>query len=246
MRILLSNDDGYFSPGIQALADALAGLGEIVVVAPEQNRSGASNSLTLDRPLSLKRSASGFYFVNGTPTDCVHLAVTGMLDYLPDIIVSGINLGANMGDDTIYSGTVAAATEGFLLGIPSFAVSLTSFEGRNFATAGRVACELVERFMRDPIGEPVLLNVNVPDVPYAELHGTEVTRLGRRHKAEPVVRMRSPRNETVYWVGAAGAAADAGPGTDFHAIERVCVSVTPLQIDLTHSGQMPVITRWMQ
>jgi 5'-nucleotidase len=246
MRILLSNDDGYFSPGIQALADALAGLGEIVVVAPEQNRSGASNSLTLDRPLSLKRSASGFYFVNGTPTDCVHLAVTGMLDYLPDIIVSGINLGANMGDDTIYSGTVAAATEGFLLGIPSFAVSLTSFEGRNFATAGRVACELVERFMRDPIGEPVLLNVNVPDVPYAELHGTEVTRLGRRHKAEPVVRMRSPRNETVYWVGAAGAAADAGPGTDFNAIERVCVSVTPLQIDLTHSGQMPVITRWMQ
>jgi 5'-nucleotidase len=246
MRILLSNDDGYFSPGIQALADALAGLGEIVVVAPEQNRSGASNSLTLDRPLSLKRSASGFYFVNGTPTDCVHLAVTGMLDYLPDIIVSGINLGANMGDDTIYSGTVAAATEGFLLGIPSFAVSLTSFEGRNFATAGRVACELVERFMRDPIGEPVLLNVNVPDVPYADLQGSEVTRLGRRHKAEPVVRMRSPRNETVYWVGAAGAAADAGPGTDFHAIERVCVSVTPLQIDLTHSGQMPVITRWMQ
>lgn len=246
MRILLSNDDGYFSPGIQALADALAGLGEIVVVAPEQNRSGASNSLTLDRPLSLKRSASGFYFVNGTPTDCVHLAVTGMLDYLPDIIVSGINLGANMGDDTIYSGTVAAATEGFLLGIPSFAVSLTSFEGRNFATAGRVACELVERFMRDPIGEPVLLNVNVPDVPYAELHGTEVTRLGRRHKAEPVVRMRSPRNETVYWVGAAGAAADAGPGTDFHAIERVCVSVTPLQIDLTHSGQLPAIIRWMQ
>lgn len=246
MRILLSNDDGYFSPGIQALADALAGLGEIVVVAPEQNRSGASNSLTLDRPLSLKRSASGFYFVNGTPTDCVHLAVTGMLDYLPDIIVSGINLGANMGDDTIYSGTVAAATEGFLLGIPSFAVSLTSFEGRNFATAGRVACELVERFMRDPIGEPVLLNVNVPDVPYADLQGSEVTRLGRRHKAEPVVRMRSPRNETVYWVGAAGAAADAGPGTDFHAIERVCVSLTPLQIDLTHSGQMPVITRWMQ
>jgi len=184
MRILLSNDDGYFAPGIQALFQALERLGEIVVVAPEQNRSGASNSLTLDRPLFLKQAASGFYFVNGTPTDCVHLAVTGMLDYMPDIIVSGINHGANMGDDTIYSGTVAAATEGFLLGIPSIAISLTSFEGNNYITAGRVARQLVERFIRDPIREPVLLNVNVPDIPYADLCGTEVTRLGRRHKAE--------------------------------------------------------------
>jgi 5'-nucleotidase len=246
MRILLSNDDGYFAPGLEALADALAGLGEIVVVAPEQNRSGASNSLTLDRPLFLKQAPNGFHFVNGTPTDCVHLAVTGMLEYLPDIIVSGINLGANMGDDTIYSGTVAAATEGFLLGIPSIAVSLTSFEGKHFATAGRIARELVERFVRDPIRDPVLLNVNVPDVPYAELQGTEVTRLGRRHKAEPVVKMRSPRNETVYWVGAAGAAADAGPGTDFNAVERGCVSITPLQVDLTHAAQMSGIQRWMQ
>ncbi|MGE5945885.1 MAG: 5'/3'-nucleotidase SurE [Betaproteobacteria bacterium] len=246
MRILLSNDDGYFAPGLEALADGLAGLGEIVVVAPEQNRSGASNSLTLDRPLFLKQAPSGFHFVNGTPTDCVHLAVTGMLEYLPDIIVSGINLGANMGDDTIYSGTVAAATEGFLLGIPSIAVSLTSFEGKHFATAGRIARELVERFVRDPIREPVLLNVNVPDMPYAELQGTEVTRLGRRHKAEPVVKMRSPRNETVYWVGAAGAAADAGPGTDFNAVERGCVSITPLQVDLTHAAQMSGIQRWMQ
>ena len=246
MRILLSNDDGYFAPGLEALADALAGLGEIVVVAPEQNRSGASNSLTLDRPLFLKQASNGFYFVNGTPTDCVHLAVTGMLESLPDIIVSGINLGANMGDDTIYSGTVAAATEGFLLGIPSIAVSLTSFEGKHFATAGRIARELVERFVRDPIREPVLLNVNVPDIPYAELQGTEVTRLGRRHKAEPVVKMRSPRNETVYWVGAAGAAADAGPGTDFNAVERGCVSITPLQVDLTHAAQMSGIQRWMK
>ena len=246
MRILLSNDDGYFAPGIQALAEALTGLGEIVVVAPEQNRSGASNSLTLDRPLLLKKSANGFYFVNGTPTDCVHLAVTGMLDSLPDIIVSGINHGANMGDDTIYSGTVAAATEGYLLGIPSIAVSLTSFEGNNFATAGRVVRELVERFIRQPICEPVLLNVNVPDVPYSELNGSEVTRLGRRHKAESVFRMLSPRNETVYWVGAAGAAADAGPGTDFNAVERGCVSITPLQIDLTHNAQMSVVQRWMK
>lgn len=246
MRILLSNDDGYFAPGLEALATALAGLGEIVVVAPEQNRSGASNSLTLDRPLFLKQAASGYYFVNGTPTDCVHLAVTGMLEYLPDIIVSGINLGANMGDDTIYSGTVAAATEGFLLGIPSIAISLTSFEGRHFATAGRVARELVERFIADPIREPVLLNVNVPDLPYDQLAGTEVTRLGRRHKAEPVVRMTSPRNETVYWVGAAGAAADAGPGTDFNATERGCVSITPLQIDLTHNAQLAAVSRWME
>ena len=246
MRILLSNDDGYFAPGLAALAEALRGVGEVVVVAPEQNRSGASNSLTLDRPLLLKQAASGFYFVNGTPTDCVHLAVTGMLDELPDIIVSGINNGANMGDDTIYSGTVAAATEGFLLGIPSIAISLTSFEGNNFTTAGRVARELVERFVRDPIREPVLLNVNVPDIPYSELNGMEVTRLGRRHKAEPVVKMTSPRNETVYWVGAAGAAADSGPGTDFNAVERGVVSITPLQIDLTHSAQLPSIRQWMQ
>ena len=246
MRILLSNDDGYFAPGLAALADALAGLGEIVVVAPEQNRSGASNSLTLDRPLMLKQAANGFYFVNGTPTDCVHLAVTGMLDTLPDIIVSGINSGANMGDDTIYSGTVAAATEGYLLGIPSIAVSMTSFDGLNFATAARVARELVERHIHNPLPAPLLLNVNVPDIPYAQLTGTEITRLGRRHKAEPVVRMTSPRRETVYWIGAAGAAADAGPGTDFYAIEQNRVSITPLQIDLTHVGQLPLVRQWMK
>jgi 5'-nucleotidase len=246
MRILLSNDDGYFAPGLAALYEALAGLGEIVVVAPEQNRSGASNSLTLDRPLFLKKDASGFYFVNGTPTDCVHLAVTGMLDDLPDIIVSGINNGANMGDDTIYSGTVAAATEGFLLGIPSIAISMTSFEGTHYETAGRVARELVERHVNNPIKQPVLLNVNVPDIPYSELQGMEVTRLGRRHKAEPVVKMNSPRNETVYWVGAAGAAADAGVGTDFNAIEQNRVSITPLQIDLTHTTQLSAIRDWMK
>jgi len=246
MRILLSNDDGYFAPGLAALAEALAGLGEIVVVAPEQNRSGASNSLTLDRPLFLKQAANGFHFVNGTPTDCVHLAVTGMLDNLPDIIVSGINHGANMGDDTIYSGTVAAATEGFLLGIPSIAISLTSFEGNNFDSAGLVARELVQRFIRNPINEPVLLNVNVPDRPHAELRGMEVTRLGRRHKAEPVVKMISPRNETVYWVGAAGAAADSGDGTDFNAVDRGFVSITPLQIDLTHTAQLNAVRHWMK
>jgi len=246
MHILLSNDDGYFAPGLAALAEALAGLGDITVVAPEQNRSAASNSLTLDRPLFLRRAASGFCFVNGTPADCVHLAAAGMLDKLPDIVVSGINHGTNMGDDTIYSGTVAAATEGYLLGLPSIAISLASFAGRHYATAGQVARQLVERFIRDPIRQPVLLNVNVPDIPYAELQGMEVTRLGRRHKAEPVVRMTSPRNETVFWIGAAGAAADGGPGTDFNAVERGCVSVTPLQIDLTHTAQLGAVRDWMK
>ena len=245
MRILLSNDDGYLAPGLATLAEALQDLGEVVVVAPEQNRSGASNSLTLDRPLSLKKASNGFYYVNGTPTDCVHLAVTGMLDELPDIIVSGINHGANMGDDTIYSGTVAAATEGYLLGIPSLAISNISHEARYFSTAGQVARTLVEQYRANPIREPVLLNINVPDLPSADLAGYAVTRLGRRHKAEPVVKAVSPRQETVYWVGAAGAAADAGPGTDFHAVAAGFVSVTPLQIDLTHNAQLPAIKTWM-
>lgn len=245
MRILLSNDDGYFAPGLAALARALSEVADVVVVAPERNRSGASNSLTLDRPLSLRQAANGFYYVNGTPTDCVHLAVTGMLDQMPDMIVSGVNLGANMGDDTLYSGTVAAATEGFLLGIPSIAVSLTSFEGSHFDSAARVARDLVNRFVANPIQEPVLLNVNVPDRPYEQLGPIEVTRLGKRHKAEPVVKALSPRGETVYWVGAAGAAQDAGPGTDFYAVEQGAVSVTPLQIDLTHTAQLNLIRRWI-
>jgi 5'-nucleotidase len=245
MRILLSNDDGYFAPGLAALAGALAPLGEITVVAPERDRSGASNSLTLDRPLTLRRAPSGFFYVNGTPTDCVHLAVTGMLDALPDMIVSGINHGANMGDDTIYSGTVAAATEGFLLGIPAIAVSLAGHGGGHFETAARVAAELVARFQRAPFSEPVLLNVNVPDVPYEKLGGMESTRLGRRHKAEPVVKDIDPRGNTVYWVGAAGPAQDAGEGTDFHAVARGMVSVTPLQIDLTHYGQGTRVKSWL-
>ena len=245
MRILLSNDDGYFSPGIECLARSLAQVAEITVVAPERDRSGASNSLTLDRPLSLKRTPNGFYHVNGTPTDCVHLAVTGMLGQLPDMVVSGINLGANMGDDTIYSGTVAAATEGFLLGVPSLAVSLCSKAGVHFETAAQVALELVQRLARQPLREPLLLNVNVPDVPYEQLRGQVVTRLGKRHKAEAVVRAQTPRNETVYWVGAAGAAQDAGEGTDFYAVANNQVSLTPLQIDLTHNAQLPLISNWL-
>jgi 5'-nucleotidase len=246
MRILLSNDDGYFAPGLAHLADALADLGEVVVVAPERDRSGASNSLTLDRPLAVRRSANGFLFVNGTPTDCVHLAVTGLLEALPNLVVSGINLGANMGDDTIYSGTVAAATEGFLLGIPSVALSLTSKAGRNFPAAARVARDIVRRFQAQPLEHPVLLNVNVPDVPFETLGGIEVTRLGKRHKAEGVVKVENPRGEMMYWIGAAGAAQDAGPGTDFHAVAANRVSITPLQVDLTHSHQITRIREWME
>lgn len=245
MRILLSNDDGYFAPGLAALAEGLAALGSITVVAPERDRSGASNSLTLDRPLSVYRAANGFRYVNGTPTDCIHMAVTGLLDFKPDVIVSGINSGSNMGDDTLYSGTVAAATEGYLLGIPSIAVSLVGTEFKHFATAARIARSLVERLMRAPLGSPVLLNVNVPDVPYEALKGVEVTRLGRRHTAQPVVPGKNPRGETVYWVGPAGAAREAGPGTDFNALERGAVSITPLQVDLTHSAQMALVGEWM-
>ncbi len=245
MRILLSNDDGYFSPGLAALAEGLSALGEITVVAPERDRSGASNSLTLDRPLMVNRAPNGFWYVNGTPTDCVHMAVTGLLDFEPDVVVSGVNAGSNMGDDTIYSGTVAAATEGYLLGVPSIAMSLVGKEFRHFDTAARVARELVERFARAPLGAPVLLNVNVPDVPWEEMKGLEVTRLGRRHKAQPVVKGRNPRGETVYWVGAAGPAREAGPGTDFNALERGFVSVTPLQVDLTDGTLMPSLATWI-
>jgi 5'-nucleotidase len=245
MRILLSNDDGYFAPGLSILADTLSALSEVVVVAPERDRSGASNSLTLDRPLMVRKSHLGFHYVNGTPTDCVHLAVTGMLDPLPDMVVSGINHGANMGDDTIYSGTVAAATEGFLLGIPSIAVSLASKAEGNYAAAARVAADLVRRFQQRSLQQPMLLNVNVPDVPYADLRGVKVTRLGRRHKAEAVIKSSNPRGETVYWIGAAGDAEDAGEGTDFHAVLERFVSVTPLQIDLTHFAQLDRLNAWL-
>jgi len=245
MRILISNDDGYFAPGLACLAEHLSKVAEVVVVAPERDRSGASNSLTLDRPLKLRRAANGFYYVNGTPTDCVHLAVTGMLEQQPDMVVSGINAGANMGDDTIYSGTVAAATEGFLLGIPSLAVSLVGRELKYYETAARITTELVQRFAVQEFRQPWLLNVNVPDVPYEQLQGREVTHLGKRHKAEPVIKALTPSGETVYWVGPAGKAQDAGAGTDFHALLGQRVSVTPLQIDLTQFNQLDAVQHWL-
>jgi 5'-nucleotidase len=245
MRILLSNDDGYFATGLNVLAETLAPLADITVVAPERNRSGASNSLTLDRPLTVRRAQNGFYFVNGTPTDCVHLAVTGLLDFLPDMIISGINDGANMGDDTIYSGTVAAAMEGYLLGIPSVAVSMSQHNATHFDTAANVIAELIGRWRQKPWPAAALLNVNVPDIPHAQLRGTRITRLGKRHKAEPIIKATTPRGDTVYWVGAAGAAQDAGEGTDFHAVEHGFVSMTPLQIDLTQYGQIDALKSWI-
>jgi 5'/3'-nucleotidase len=245
MRILLSNDDGYFAPGLASLAQALSAIADVVVVAPERNRSGASNSLTLDRPLNLRRAQNGFHYVNGTPTDCVHMAVTGMLDAQPDMVISGINSGANMGDDTIYSGTVAAATEGFLLGIPSIAVSLAGSELLHYETAAQVVVDLVQRFEKNTHSQPWLLNVNVPDIPHRQLQGVEVTRLGKRHKAEPVVKASNPHGETVYWVGPAGKAQDAGEGTDFHAVASNRASVTPLQIDLTQYNQIGAVRNWL-
>ncbi len=245
MRILLSNDDGYFAPGLAMLADTLSAIAEITVVAPERDRSGASNSLTLDRPLLLKQAANGFYFLNGTPTDCVHMAVTGLLDKLPDMVISGINDNANMGDDTIYSGTVAAAAEGYLLGIPSIAVSLAKRGAENFSTAANVVADIVRRHQRQPYAKPMLLNVNVPDIAHTGLKGVRVTRLGKRHKAEPVIKSTNPRGDTIYWVGAAGPAQDAGEGTDFHAVEHGFVSITPLQMDLTQFSHIDPIKHWL-
>ena len=245
MRILLSNDDGYFAPGLNILAEHLQQLAEIIVVAPERNRSGASNSLTLDRPLTVRKAGNGYHYVNGTPTDCVHLAVTGLLDKLPDMVISGINDGANMGDDTIYSGTVAAAMEGYLLGIPSFAVSMSRHGVEHYETAAKVIMDLVIHYQQSGFPPPLLLNINVPDIPYQALKGMTITRLGKRHKAEPVIKSTTPRGETVYWVGAAGGAQDAGPGTDFHAVEHQQVSLTPLQIDLTQYKQLDPLQEWL-
>lgn len=242
MRILISNDDGYLAPGINALADALASVADIVVVAPDSNRSGASNSLSLDRPLSVTRAANGFYFVNGTPTDCVHIALTGMLDYRPDLIVSGINNGQNMGDDTLYSGTVAAATEGFLFGIPAIAFSQVEYGWANVDAAARVARDLVMRRF-DELPSPYLLNVNIPNLRYEQMGAAVATRLGRRHQAEPVIRAHDPRGREIFWIGPPGATRDAGEGTDFHATSQGQVSITPLQIDLTHKLQLDLLAK---
>ncbi|MCU7933584.1 MAG: 5'/3'-nucleotidase SurE [Candidatus Thiodiazotropha sp. (ex Dulcina madagascariensis)] len=245
MKILLSNDDGYQAPGLQMLAERLSAVGDIVVVAPDQDRSGASNSLTLVNPLRARTMENGFIRVDGTPTDCVHLAITGLLDEEPDLVVSGINAGPNMGDDVLYSGTVAAATEGRFLGFPALAISMNSHHPEHFDTGARVAAELVGRLIRSPLSENVILNINVPDLPYEQLSGIRPTRLGHRHKAEPVVKARDPRGRTIYWVGPAGAEQDAGEGTDFFAVRQGYVSVTPLQVDLTRHSALQAVDEWL-
>jgi 5'-nucleotidase len=246
MRILLSNDDGYLAPGLACLARALEQVAEVDVVAPERDRSGASNSLTLTHPLRAQKAGNGFYYVDGTPTDCVHLAITGLLEQEPDIVIAGINRGANLGDDVIYSGTVAAAMEGRFLGLPAIAVSLAGKAGVHFETAARVTLRLLEKLKPESLPADTILNVNVPDVPVERLAGFEATRLGHRHKAEPVIRASDPHGNPVYWVGAPGAESDAGPGTDFHAIRNHFVSITPLHVDLTRYTALDQVSAWLK
>jgi 5'-nucleotidase len=246
MRILISNDDGYQSAGLRFLARALEHRGEITVVAPDRDRSGSSNSLTLAVPVRVWRSDNGFFRVEGTPTDCVHIAITGLLDQEPDIVIAGINHGPNLGDDVIYSGTVAAAMEGRFLGLPAMAVSIDSHEPKHLDAAARVVATLVSNLKRRAPGASAILNVNVPDLPYDRIKGILATRLGHRHRAEPVSRVRDPRGNVLYWVGPAGPEQDAGPGTDFHALRNGYVSVSPLQVDITRHAALEPLARWLE
>lgn len=246
MRILISNDDGVHAPGLAHLAEALSKIGDITVVAPDRNRSGVSNSLTLEHPLRVISTANGFFSINGTPTDCVHVAVTGLLKEMPDIVVSGINEGSNLSDDVLYSGTVAAATEGRFLGLPSIAISLAGPRCEHYDTAAQVAKNLVEQLRMTPLSTDTILNVNVPDVPFSELRGIQVTRLGTRHIAEPTIKAIDPRGRKIYWIGPPGLEQDAGPGTDFYAVNSGYVSITPLHVDLTHYKVMDELSNWVQ
>ena len=247
MHILVSNDDGYLAEGLNCLVEYLQQIARVTVVAPQTDRSGASNSLTLDRPLLPETTENGFIAINGTPTDCVHIAITALLkDDPPDIIVSGINRGPNMGDDILYSGTVAAATEGRFLGLPAIAVSLGSFEGHHFSTAARLIVKIIQKLQTEPLATDTILNVNVPDIEYEQLESIQVTRLGKRHKAEPAVEAVDPRNRKVYWLGPVGDEADAGPGTDFYALNHNQVSVTPIKIDLTNYEAQEHLNQWLK
>lgn len=246
MRLLLSNDDGCFAQGLAVLRRTLAEYyPEVVTVAPDRNRSGASNSLTLDRPIRVRQISDRVYCVDGTPTDCVHLATTGLLEHEQDMVVSGINEGGNLGDDVLYSGTVAAATEGRSLGLPALAISLVGDNPTHYETAARVAVLLVERLLTEPLDGATILNVNVPDVPWEELRGFATTRLGDRHRAEGVIRATDPRGRPVYWIGSVGTESDAGPGTDFHAVANGQVSITPIQIDLTRHAALQAVGDWV-
>ena len=245
MHILITNDDGYLAPGIRILAETLASVATISVVAPDRNKSGASNSLTLMRPLRAEMTPQGYYCVDGTPTDCVHLAISGLLDQKPDMVVSGINAGANLGDDVLYSGTVAAATEGRFLGLPAIAVSLVGRPARHYETAAGVVRQIIQNLIDDPLPEDTILNVNVPDLLPGELKGINATRLGFRHKAEPSIQQFDPYGSPIYWVGPPGEAQDAGIGTDFYTVEHNQVSVTPLQIDLTRHNSISPLQQWL-
>jgi 5'-nucleotidase len=250
-HILVSNDDGYLAPGLLALVEAVRPLGRITVIAPEQNHSGASNSLTLSRPLSIHRVAGGerdgFFFINGTPTDCVHVAMTGFLDQKPDLVISGINQGENMGEDVLYSGTVAAAVEGVMFGVPGIAFSQIDRGWNRIEDAAKAAHDIVAQMLVSNLASPqlarqdgaaTLLNVNIPNRPYTDLYRWRVTRLGNRHHSQPVVVQDSPRGEKIYWIGAAGNVKDNSEGTDFHAIDEGCISITPMQLDLTHHARL--------
>jgi len=242
MHILLSNDDGYEAPGIISLANELAQRAQITVVAPERDRSGASNSLTLELPIRARCMENGFIRVDGTPTDCVHLAITGLLETEPDMVIAGINAGGNLGDDVLYSGTVAAAMEGRFLGYPSMAMSLVGPNLKHYDTAAQIASRLVSRLQEESFPRDIILNVNVPDLPMSEIKGIQSTRLGHRHKAEPIIKSKDPRGRDIYWVGPPGMEQDAGPGTDFYAVNNQYVSVTPLQVDLTRHSVLEQLT----
>lgn len=245
MHILVSNDDGYRAPGISVLAEALAVDHQISVVAPERNCSGASNSLTLERGLRVCQVGENSYFVDGTPTDTVHLAVTGLLHNKPDMVVSGINAGANMGDDVLYSGTVAAAMEGRHLGLPAIAVSMDSYTPEHYETAAMAVQQLLKNLNQVSFAANTILNVNVPDIPWSEIKGFKATRLGNRHQSEGVIVQHDPRGDPMYWVGPPGEAQDAGEGTDFHAVSQHYVSITPLQIDLTRYDSLAELENWL-
>lgn len=245
MHLLLSNDDGIHALGLKLLADALSKMGKTTVVAPNRNRSAASNSLTLDRPIRAQKMSDNWYSVDGTPTDCVHLGITGLIDEEPNIVVSGINAGANLGDDVIYSGTVAAAMEGRFLGLPAVAISITSFQPSYLEDAARVSYKLISKLASTQLPNDVIININIPDLPKEELKGIQTTRLGNRHKAEPVIQSEDPRGKPIYWVGAAGPEQDSGPGTDFHAIKNGYISVSPMHLDLTHYKAMQEVADWV-
>ena len=246
MHFLISNDDGINARGIQVLSQRLRSMGQVTIVAPNQNRSGASNSLTLDSPVRIREVTEHSYSVRGTPSDCVHIALTGLLDEDPDIVVSGINAGANLGDDVIYSGTVAAAMEGRFLGLPAIAVSLVLRERpEHYESAAHAVALLLDRLKMDPLPADTILNMNVPDLPWQEIRGFEVTRLGHRHRAEPVIKMLDPRGRPMYWIGPAGSGQDAGPGTDFDAVARGFISITPIHVDLTRYQALEQVAGWV-